>query len=326
MSHAYAVARIRALEKYLLSSEKLARMAEGSMDDVWRLLQESDYCGPSDATAADVEKLLANERERTAALVREISPEPGITDLFLLPADIHNLKVLLKARMMDGAEESLMLGSVYAFETLRAAVQAGDYRALPASLNGALAALEKKLASGPDPQAVSVALDKAYMSHVFSVLDGHKNALARQYFKALADFDNVLCLLRLRNMKAGAEALASSLLPPGDIAHSALIAAFDAPFEALAKLVCVGECRDALIKALDAVQRLGSAGAVEKARDDYLIRLVKKHKHDAFTLSPVIGYLLAREREAKSVRLILAGKRNGVVAPKIPERLCELYG
>mgnify|MGYP000845338050 FL=1 len=65
---------------------------------------------------------------------------------------------------------------------------------------------------------------------------------------------------------------------------------------------------------------------LEKARDDYLLSLVNGHRHDVMTIFPVVGYYLARDREAKAVRLIITVKRNGLDDNLISERLRELYG
>ena len=70
----------------------------------------------------------------------------------------------------------------------------------------------------------------------------------------------------------------------------------------------------------------GSIASLEKARDDYLLSLVKSRRHEVTTIFPIVGYLLARDREAKAVRLILTVKRNGLDDGVIAERLRELYG
>ncbi|MGN0785593.1 MAG: V-type ATPase subunit, partial [Candidatus Aphodomorpha sp.] len=73
-------------------------------------------------------------------------------------------------------------------------------------------------------------------------------------------------------------------------------------------------------------QQTGSIGALEKQRDNYLLTLIRSHKYDMFSIYPILGYLLARDREAKAVRLIVTVKRNGLDDSVIQERLCELYG
>ena len=40
----------------------------------------------------------------------------------------------------------------------------------------------------------------------------------------------------------------------------------------------------------------------------------------------MVGYIIAKEREAQNVRLILTVKRNGLNESVIAERLVKLYG
>jgi vacuolar-type H+-ATPase subunit C/Vma6 len=54
--------------------------------------------------------------------------------------------------------------------------------------------------------------------------------------------------------------------------------------------------------------------------------LIAAHKHDVTSLYPVVGYIIAKEREAQNVRLILTVKRNGLDESVIAERLVKLYG
>ena len=56
-----------------------------------------------------------------------------------------------------------------------------------------------------------------------------------------------------------------------------------------------------------------------------MIEMIKPQKFNAFTISPVAAYLLAKEGEIKSVRLILSGKLNHLQEEKIMERLRESY-
>ena len=113
-SYAYACARLSALNKRLLEPQTVQRMADGSLQDAMRALSDVRYGNLPDATEADVERMI--EREMTDAIleVREISPNPAITDLFLLRADVQNLKVLIKARLLNQPEPVFTPGSMVA--------------------------------------------------------------------------------------------------------------------------------------------------------------------------------------------------------------------
>ncbi|MDL2258399.1 V-type ATPase subunit, partial [Eubacteriales bacterium OttesenSCG-928-K08] len=166
----------------------------------------------------------------------------------------------------------------------------------------------------------------AYIEHALNVANARKSEFAQKYFRALADFNNVLAVLRVRAMGAPKEMLETNLLPAGNIAKSIFLNAMEQPFETMARVLATGPAGFAIAAGLEAVQQSGRNSALEKARDDYLMQLIKHDKYDVMTLQPVLGYLLAREQEAKCIRLIVTAKRNKLPDQVITERLREVYG
>lgn len=325
-SYAYACARISALEKNMLTDEAVRRMAEGTLEDAMRILSDARYGGIPNATPNDCERMIANERIAAATTVRELSPEPALTDLFLMQTDIHNLKILIKARMLGGGEVEWQEGGLYAREKLTEAVESQLYGELPEKLAEALNRMENRLKVHFEPQIVSIECDRGYLAHAMEAVEACKEPFAKQYFSALCDFDNVLTFLRMRAMGASREDLRDTLLPMGDIAPQSLIDAYDLPADALAKAISAGGARNALNAGLTDMLVSGNIGQLERVRDDYLLSLVNDRRHDVMTIFPVVGYYLARDREARAVRLILTVKRNGLDDSVIAERLRELYG
>ena len=56
-----------------------------------------------------------------------------------------------------------------------------------------------------------------------------------------------------------------------------------------------------------------------------MIEAMKPHKYETFSVGPLLGYLIARENEIKTVRIILTGKQNGFSDDAIRERIREMY-
>jgi V/A-type H+-transporting ATPase subunit C len=323
-SYAYACARLSALNKRLIEPQTIQRMLDGSVSDAMRALSDVRYGNLSEATEADIERMI--EREMTDAMqeVRELSPNPAITDLFLLRADVQNLKVLLKARLLNQSEAAFTPGGLYDRETLSEMVKDKRYDALPEILRDALNALEKRLEIRVEPQTISVALDRAYLAHALK--QSAKHPVFSQYFRSLADFDNVLTFLRLRAMGASIEMLDEVILPEGGVKYEDLYNAYELSFDSLNKILGKSVCQEPLLLGLNAMLRTGSIAELEKARDNYLVSLLSAHKYESETIYPIIGYYLAKEREGKAVRLIITGKRNGLADTVIRERLVKLYG
>ena len=325
-SYAYACARVSALENGLFDAKTVKRMADGSLEDAMRILLDARYGGVPDATAADCQRLIDNVRAEAARSIREISPEPELTDLFLLETDIHNLKLLVKARLLDQAETPLLSGGLFDPARLKTAVAEQDYGFLPASIAQAMDALEERLRIEVEPQRVSIALDRAYLSHALATARAGRDAFALAYFTALCDFDNVITLLRLRAMGAGRDDLREALLPEGGLKHDVLLQAYELSDDALVRALSASPARDALAAGIADMQRTGSIGALERARENHLLSLVRPYRHDIDSVRRLVGYLLARDREARAIRMIVTVKRNGLDDAVMQERLCELYG
>ncbi len=323
-SYAYACARLSALNKRLLEPQTIQRMADGSLQDAMRALSDVRYGNLPDATEADAERMI--ERELTDAMqeVKEISPNPAITDLFLLQADVQNLKVLIKARLLNQPEPVFTPGGLYEKEALTEMVQTHQYQALPAVFTEALNKLEKQLEIRVEPRNISIALDRAYLAH--ALRETEKQPVFSHYFKALADFNNVPTFLRLRATGASIETLDEVILPEGGITYRDLYGAYELSFDSLNRVLEKSVCKEALLVGLNAMQRTGNISEVEKARDNYLVSLLSAHKYETETIYPIVGYYLAKEREGRAVRLIITAKRNHLPENVIRERLVTLYG
>ena len=325
-SYAYACARISALEKSLFGKDAIRRMAEGSLEDALRQLSDAKYGNLQDALAEDTERMIESVRRQTAQTIQELSPDATLTDLFLLQTDAHNLKVLVKARMLGAADFAWLEGGLYTREQLVAMVADAKYDELPECMREALIRLEAKLKISQEPQLVSVYIDYGYHAHCLAVSATIKEPFAKQYFAALCDFNDVITFLRMRAMGAHKEDLKEALLPNAGIRREDMIEAYELSAESLTKAISSSVAKSALQDGLSRMLVSGNIAMLEKARDDYLLSLVNAHRHETMTIFPIVGYYLARDREAKAVRLILTVKRNGLDDAVIAERLRELYG
>ncbi len=325
-SYAYACARISALEKSLIGRDTVRRMAEGTLEDAMRALLDAKYGGVPDATSEDIELMIDNVRKQSALTIRELSPDSALTDLFLLQTDAQNLKVLLKARLMSASDVVWLEGGLYTREQMVFMISESKYDLLPAEMRETIERLEAKLRISPEPQLISVYVDYGYYAHCMQTAGSVKEPFVRQYFNALCDFNNVITFFRMRAMGAQKEDLKEMLLPNAGIRSEALIAAYELSAESLTKALSGSVVKAALQEGLSKMLVTGNIAMLEKARDNYLLSLVNAHRHEVMTIFPVVGYLLARDREARAVRLILTVKRNGLDEAVIAERLRELYG
>lgn len=305
-SYPYAVTRVRSLEARMLDLSKFARLKEAGEAEALKLLIEWGY-----AQGNSVEALITAQMEQTRRVIWEITPNEPVTSLFLLPIDAHNIKALLKARLL-GAEASVLLpGGLFDPAMLAKAVHDKDYKSLPENFRDALSKVERSIAQKIDPRVISALVDKAVFEYVNITLSKSPEKLIKQYFAAQSDFINVRSVMRARAMKWGKDKLEQMLIPGGTLMPSALTESLELPADALSKKLGTGVNGRVISSALDDYSKNGDTVALERWFDSKLLELVKNSKNDAFTLAPIIGYLLGREAEAKALRVLFAAKRAG---------------
>lgn len=319
----YACGRVGVSRRTALHGAQLERLfAAHTYEDAKRALGEIGF-----SNADGIDFLQAADRHVRAActLIKAVSPEPLVTDSFLLRYDIHNLKVLYKSRYLAQKPQFLSQCGTLDVEHLRHAVMERTYSRLPAYLKAAMELLEKKSAVRFDPMLVDTELDKAMYRQVFANLGKSKHgALAMRYFQAKADITNVLMLLRIKAMGKTVDDFAELALPGGQITLLTLRGVFSEN-ERLAR--ALRRYSAPLYQAvLAASVDTAKLPYLEKVADDYLAGLFRSSRFDAASMEMLVHYLLQRQREATDVRLIMAGKQNGFAPEAVMERVRELGG
>ena len=323
-----SIARLRVNEKNLLTNETVSRLAAApSFEESVRILRESGW-GQSAAPSDEKDEIDALIRARLGsayALVSELTPErlSPVTEVFRMRHDLTNIKLLYKLRLMgqELADARLDFGGVFPESELKAGMQRGDYSMLPKKLSEALEELDVSTYRGADPQKVSLRLDRAFIEYAESV----RIPFVKEYFGALADFTNALAVIRNVDEE--------ELLPGGEIKKAELVSAKEALRESGEKALSMikggispSPLRESVYRGFSEYLRSGSTAALERERDGFLIALASEGRSDIDTVRPIVGFLLANEREAEVVRLILTAKRSGIPMSAIEERSLKLYG
>ena len=303
VSYPFAVGRIRVLETRLLDSGKWARLREASREDAARLLAESGYGGGKPGAKAEPEQLIRAETEETHRVIAELSPEPAWTDLFLLPTDAHNIKAIYKGKVLGQDVSRLLVdGGTISPELLRICIENGEYSMLPPAFG---AVLEKEY---PDLLRFSAAVDRAVFEHIRQVLKKKKNPLLSRYFEAQVDFTNVVSTLRAVRLHWDGEKLETVLLPGGTIPAETFPAALTVPAEGLSAALAKGENASAIGRVLGDYLQSGDITQAEQRFTEERIALLKNGDDSAFSIGPIVCYLMQRETEARQLRVLFAEK------------------
>jgi len=322
-SYEYAIGRVSVLSTKMLKQNQLRRIAEApTIKEATAILVEAGY-GEGNFTEeeiayGDLDLLIRGQMNLTRKRILELTPDAELTGLFLLRVDTHNMKTLLKARLLgvDG-EQYLRDGGYFPLEMLKNCITSRKYDPLPKVYRDTFAKIETDIArKSIDPMRFSALLDCALFTYAKGVLDEkEEHGFIREHFNVRADFQNALSLVRARLLHWDTDKLRLLLLDCGEIDKKYFLESMDTPFEQLGARLNHGSHGIELAAALnDYVQRQDIAAIADVMRR-MLMEILRRVRWDTDTLGPIIGYLKARDAEAQALRVIFGSKQGGFEAP-----------
>jgi len=327
--YAYAAGRIRALETKLLDRQRLERMLDAeSADEALRMLQDTDYgvhlAEASDAT--EYEKVLEAERRVTYDLFQKLCLDEPVRSMFFSRFDFHNIKVLLKGK---GAQQdfSPLLSSHGEFDQaqLKEALDEERFDHLPQHLGSAAArGMEAFQASG-NPRTVDIVVDNSEHEYRLTLASRFLNEFLTSLLRLRADIHNILTLYRVKWVGEEYRLLENAMFGGGFIEKGRLRSAFQEPWEAIPSRFAVTPYAQIIEAGASDVVTSDSFSRLEKAADDYMMGFLKLTKTVTFGPEPLVAYLLVRESEMKSIRMIMVGKLYRIPVQRIKERLAVTF-
>ncbi len=317
--YTYAVARIRSKELLLFNAQTIEQLLSAkSYDECVRLLADKGW-GSGDGRIS-AEELLAQEREKTWSLIGELVPDQSVFDVFLYANDYHNLKAAIK-QVCTGSEDFglyISHGTVSA-KTLYDMVNAHDFYLLPEKMHAPAQEAYEALSQTRDGQLCDIIIDKAALEAIYAAGKASDNDLIEKYAEltvASADIKTaVRCCRTGKPLEFVRRALAEC-----DTLNAARLA--QAAVEGIDS-ICDYLSSTNYAEAVEALAQ--SPSAFERWCDNLMIRDIRPQQYVSFGIGPLAAYILGRENEIKTVRIILSGKLNGLPDASIRERVREMY-
>lgn len=330
MEYTQAVATMRVYEKRLLDAIKIERMIDAhSAEEVMKILQETEYSRSmgSAKRPEEFETVLNNEMTRVYDDINGKIKDPDLIALLSLRYDYQNLKLLLKAEALglETPPELSEMGTIPA-PAFKSNFEANNLKESGPQFAQAARAARDAFSKDKDPQQLDFVVDRAYFAHMNELLDGQTDVdMIREYIRYQIDMFNLLSLMRTRKQDKDPRFIQDIIVPGGEIsAKDILDSAADAP-EQIANRFRGRKIGRALKKGVDAFQATGRLGEMERQMENGLIDIVKPARQVVFGPEPLFGYIVAKERENKILRMIMVSKLNNISPEKLRERLRDIY-
>lgn len=315
--YAYAVARVRAHESRLLTRADLDRLLTAADEaECRRILADRGY--PARGTAAE---MLSAEMADAWALLRELAPDLHVFDVLLCRSDYHNAKAAIKGVVTstDCALLFLPEGRVPP-ETIRKAVTARDFSVLPADMQAPAAEALTVLLETGDGQRTDMILDTAQLRAMLAFGQASGCAFLAQYAALMAAQADIKTVVRCARMQKSASFMRRATVDCPTLDVPALI---DRAVRDGADSVPDALALTPYAAAADALR--SSMAAFETWCDDAVIDALAGAKTKPFGPEPLAAYVLGKENEIKTVRIILSARHNGLPDDAVRARIRTLY-
>ena len=314
------VAQIRAKENTLLSDQALAQLMQcGTYEECIQFLLDRGW-GPAGSNTP--EELLRTEKDKVWELMHQLcsDKEMHMFDIFRFSKDYHNLKAAIKESYMQKEVPNIyMEGGTIPVETIRKAAADGDFSPLPIQMMKAAEEAREILYHTGDSQTCDVIIDRAALLAMNQAGKATGNQLLADYAELKCVAANINIAIRACKANKSIDFLQRAFAECDSISVQKLMAATRNGLDSIYEYLEQTSYADAI----DAIKE--SPAAFDRWCDNRMMKLIKPQKYNAFTISPLAAYVLAKENEIKSVRIILSGKVNQLPDEKVKERLRESY-
>lgn len=318
--YTYAVARIRALEVSLLTNAVIEQLlACKSAEQALQLLVEKGW-GDLTAGTLDADEVLNKEEEKMWQTIREVAPDMHVFDVLSLPKLYHNLKAAIKEVCTEVENKNIFYDDCeIPGEEMFALVQNKEFDKLPGNMSATARETFDTLLHTRDGQLCDLIIDHATLEAMLEAGKKSGEKIIEEYAQTAVAIADIKIAVRSQKTGKNAEFMKKAMVNCSEINVDQLTQAALAGAEEIAQYLEGTSYREGA----DALRI--SPSAFERWCDNKMTDSMRSQKYESFSVGPLLAYLLARQNEIKTVRIILTGKQNEFPDEAIRERIREMY-
>lgn len=318
--YTYAVARIRALEVSLLTNAVIEQLlACKSAEQALQLLVEKGW-GDLTAGTLDADEVLNKEEEKMWQTIREVAPDMHVFDVLSLPKLYHNLKAAIKEVCTEVENKNIFYDDCeIPGEEMFALVQNKEFDKLPSNMPATAREAFDTLLHTRDGQLCDLIIDHATLEAMLEAGKKSGEKIIEEYAQTAVAIADIKIAVRSQKTGKNAEFMKKAMVNCSEINVDQLTQAALAGAEEIAQYLEGTSYREGA----DALRI--SPSAFERWCDNKMTDSMRSQKYESFSVGPLLAYLLARQNEIKTVRIILTGKQNEFPDEAIRERIREMY-
>ena len=236
------------------------------------------------------------------------------------PKLFHNLKAAIKEVCTSDSGRHIFYDDVaISGKEMVGIIEEKNFGRLPANMQHAAEEAYEALLHTRDGQLCDVIIDKAALDAIYAAGRASKAPIIRDYAESTVAVADIKIAVRSQKTAKSIEFMKRAMAECSSVSVDQLSKA------ALSGMDAIREYLMGTAYAEGAEALADSPSAFERWCDNRIIQTISPQKYNAFTIGPVVAYVIARQNEIKTVRIILSGKLNDLPDDSIRERVREMY-
>ena len=317
--YAYAVARVRVLETGLLNQAAIEQLlACQDEQQCLQLLTEKGWGNGDPAAGADA--ILSREREKIWEIMDSLVADRSVFSVLSYQDLFHNLKAAVKASILADAVPNIFFSDCAVDgEDMVKFLKDKEYDRFPEYMRETAREAYETFLYTRDGQLADIIVDRAALDAIKKAGERSKEEIVRQYAESTVAVADIRIAVRACKTGKSSDFMKKAMAECDTLDKERLIHAAVSGMDQIMSYL-------AETKYVDGAQALAeSASAFERWCDNQIMETIRPQLYNSFSLGPLVAYVLARENEIKTVRIILTGKRSGLPEEFIRERAREMY-
>lgn len=321
--YAYQTAKVRVLELSMIPRSTFVDMANApSFAEAAELLSGTEYTVDPKSDSAQVEQMLLERRSQTRQLFVDLMLDEKIVDFMRAREDFTNMRLAIRRVVTERP-----LGDSYSndgnvpAEEFEEIFEQENYERFPDYLQEGVEAAVLGYYESKDIRRIDYEIDRVEASWRVRQASANKLTFVLSLVRIRIDLANLRTMLRLK--MADRQEETNFFLPGGFVDADKFVQGLDTGYEAMSQLFYATPYFDLLEASVPYLRNEQSFLKLEKECEDFLKGFLKTTRSVAAGPQPVIAYFLMKEAEIRTMRMVLTGKKNGLNAKLILDRLGE---
>ena len=320
--YAFEASRVRVLETAMIDKSTFVDMANAeSFEAALEMLTGTEYAISGVSSFEEIENMLLERRSEARRTSVELMRKDEFAELLRAREDFANMRLAVRRVVTErpiGRDYSND-GSVPASE-FEEIFEQEDYSRFPEYLQNGVEAAVLAYYEDKDIRQIDYAIDRVEFEYRLKKAKELSSVFLRSLFKMQIDLNNIRTMLRLKMAERDERQhfIKGGFLPTKRFEHG-----LDLGYEGLAPLFFATPYNEIIETGVNYLNSEKSFLGLEMICESYMKGFLRSTKTIAAGPQPVIAYLLLKEIEIRTVRMVLSCKKNGLDAKPILDRISD---